>query len=106
MKQRFRYSIGDLFVVVVFAAAFLIVNLVQRDIGSGVHIMLQGWPFPAATNHSLTHSLNGITIHWFGVLANILTGVALVEVVTIIIGKLGRVLALKTEIQNNREIVG
>ncbi|MCP4080412.1 MAG: hypothetical protein GY743_09195 [Planctomycetaceae bacterium] len=72
--------------------------------------MLQGWPFPAATNHSLTHSLthslNGITIHWFGVLANILTGVALVEVVTMIIGKLGRVLALKAEIQNNREIVG
>ena len=66
---------------------------------------VSGMAIPSC-NESLTHSLNGITIHWFGVLANILTGVALVEVVTMIIGKLGRVLALKTEIQNNREIVG
>ncbi len=64
--------------------------------------MLQRWPLPAATNHSIS----GITIHGIGVLANALTGVALVGVATIVTGKLGRVLALETEIQNNREIVG
>ena len=63
----------------------------------------------ASCNESLNqrnHSISGITIHGGGVLANVLTGVALVGVATIVTGKLGRVLALETEIQNNREIVG
>ena len=83
----------------VLIAIFIVANLVQRDIGSGVRILVQGWPFPAATNHLM----NGLTVHWIGLLANVVAGVALIGIGTIVIGKLRRLLTQKTESQINRK---
>ncbi len=100
MKHWFRFSIADSFTAIVIAAIFVVANVVQRDIGSGVYILQQGWPMPAATNHSL----NGITIHWAGVWTNIVTGVATVGVAALTVGKLRRLLVQKPDVQLTREV--
>jgi hypothetical protein len=99
MKQWFRFSIADLCVACVIATAFANANLIQRDIGSGVQILLRGWPFPAATNHSF----DGITIHWIGLSANVVTGIGLTAIATMIVGKLRRTLAHRAENHGKQE---
>lgn len=101
MKQMWRFSLADLFVAVVIAAGLLITNLVQRDVGSGLQILLQGWPLPAATNHELS----GMTIHWSGLLVDVITGVALVVGGTTVFGKLLRWFILPRESRTRHEVV-
>lgn len=91
MKRSFRFSICHLFAAITIAAWITVANLVKRDIGSGIYILIQGYPFPAATNHSL----NGLTIHWMGLTANVFIAVALVGISVIAVERIGRLFGRK-----------
>lgn len=74
-----RFSIRELFAASIVGGIFTLANLNQRDVGSGLYILVQGWPFPAATHHSI----NGQTVHWLGLSANIVAGAAIILFVII-----------------------
>ncbi|MEM7477127.1 MAG: hypothetical protein AAF483_19260 [Planctomycetota bacterium] len=87
---RIQLSISDLFVLIATAAVLAFVNLLQRDVGSGITIVEQGWPMAVA----IIHPIHGMVIHWPSIWANLATAVVAMVVAVLILRTLRHMLLL------------
>lgn len=63
LKRWYQLSVGELILGAAVAAVIAHLSIVGRDIGSGVSIVVYGFPLPFLTDHSVFGgSVNGIAL--------------------------------------------
>jgi len=74
-----QLSIVDLMAASTIALSFATLNAIEFPFGSGI----QGWPFTALTQHSVT----GANVHWLGAITNTLLCIAVVVATAFWLGR-------------------